>query len=82
MSVPIALELVPTALERLLGVDFCQVTPMRPSRLFVRSPGFDSPTETWSWLFHQGVEHSRGRVFVGPDGQWRGSGEVTAERQG
>lgn len=47
------------------------------SRTFVRSPGFETPTECWSWLFEQGVQQHDGRIEQGPDGMWRGSGEVT-----
>lgn len=46
------------------------------TRTYVRSPAFDSPTEVYSWLFHEGVEPSRCRVFRG-HGYWAGSGEVT-----
>lgn len=45
-------------------------------RTFIRTPGFDSPTECWSFLFSAGVPHHDGRVEQGPDGLWRGSGEV------
>jgi hypothetical protein len=47
------------------------------TRTFIRSPGFETPAECWSWLFSQGVAHHDGRVEQGPDGCWRGSGEVT-----
>lgn len=44
---------------------------------FVRSPGFDTPTELVSWLLHHDVEPSNMRLEKGADGQWRGSGRVT-----
>jgi hypothetical protein len=47
------------------------------SRTFIRSPGFETPTECWSWLFEQGVRHHDGWVEPGASGRWRGSGEVT-----
>lgn len=42
--------------------------------IFVRSPGFDSPTELAAWLLEQGVAPREWNMHRGPDGQWRGSG--------
>jgi hypothetical protein len=74
---------VPTALERLLSPDWSRyehgnrlVIHDLTTRTFVRSPGFETAIQAQTWLFDNGC---RNHVTVekGPDGLYRGSGEVT-----
>lgn len=48
-----------------------------PARVFVRSPAFRTPGEAARWLWDQRCELETCVLHVGPDGTYRGSGEVT-----
>lgn len=47
------------------------------TRVFVRSPGFDTEAEAHAWMRANGVPAGLVRLERGPDGLIRGSGEVT-----
>lgn len=51
--------------------------PPAPARTFVRSPAFFTPHGAAKWMWDQRLELDSCRLEVGPDGLWRGSGEVT-----
>jgi hypothetical protein len=42
--------------------------------IFLRSPGFTTPTELAGWLLDQDVAPADWLMYRGPDGLWRGSG--------